>query len=285
MRGAHPDLIELSPPEGKQKIGIAQVREVIRQGQFAPVEAPRKVCLLPVSEALTLEAANALLKVLEEPPRGLLFLMLAEHQNDILPTILSRSRIMRLAPAAKENDLADLAAAGYNEEEGRYLLSIVRNKEELSFFLATHADLPVLRAQAESTARTASPEELLAQATGSDPILRRTGIIVLIERLIDKDRPPAVAGAKFFARGKRDEAPLLLEDILAVSFAVARQRLLPDSERDRTLASLCKRVVRPERLLSFCLRVERAWQALERYTPAEAVFLSLFLALGEVSGG
>jgi len=36
LRGVHPDLIELSAPEGKEKIGIAQVREVIHQAQFAP---------------------------------------------------------------------------------------------------------------------------------------------------------------------------------------------------------------------------------------------------------
>ena len=282
LRGAHPDLIELSPPEGKQKIGIAQVREVIRQGQFSPVEAPRKVCLLPVSEALTLEAANALLKVLEEPPRGLLFLLLAEHQSDILPTILSRSRIVRLAPSAKEKALAELTAAGYTDEEGRYLLSIVRNEKEISFFLATHADLQTLRVQAESAACEASPEELFALIIGPDPILRRAGLLLLIERLIDKDRQLAVAGARFLARGKREETPLLLEDLLSISFAVARQGIIPDSERDRTLASLSARV-HPTRLFAFCLRVERAWQALERYTPPEAIFFSLFLALGEAS--
>jgi len=49
LRGGHPDLIELSAPEGKDKIGIAQVREVIHQAQFAPTQAEQKVCLLPLS--------------------------------------------------------------------------------------------------------------------------------------------------------------------------------------------------------------------------------------------
>ena len=70
LRGAHLDLIELSAPEGKERIGIAQVREVIHQAQFAPMQAAQKVCLLPRAEQLTMEAANALLKVLEEPPHG-----------------------------------------------------------------------------------------------------------------------------------------------------------------------------------------------------------------------
>jgi hypothetical protein len=284
LRGVHPDLIELSPPKGKQKIGIAQVREVIAQGQFAPVEAPHKVCLLPVSEALTPEAANALLKVLEEPVRGLVFLLLAEHPSDILPTILSRSRIVRLAPPSTADLLAELAAAGYSEKEGRYLLVVTRNREELNPFLETHADLSTLRDNAESAARAASPEELTAAVTGSDPILRHTAILLLLERLIGRDRELAVLAPRLLARVEREKGALLLEDLLNVAFAMIRWEEIPSPYEGRLFSSLCERV-QPERVLEFCRKVERAGRAWERYAPAEAIFLSLFLALGRLNHG
>jgi len=47
VRGTHPDVIELAAPEGKERIGIGQVRDVIRSAQFAPVQSTCKVCLTP----------------------------------------------------------------------------------------------------------------------------------------------------------------------------------------------------------------------------------------------
>ncbi|MEA1871433.1 MAG: hypothetical protein U9N00_04500, partial [Candidatus Bipolaricaulota bacterium] len=279
LRGVHPDLIELSPPTGKQKIGIAQVREVIRDGQFASTQAPHKVCLLPTAEALTPEAANALLKVLEEPPRGLVFLLLAEHSSDILPTLLSRSRIVRLTPPSQEDSLAKLTATGYGEEEGRYLLALTRNEEELRGFLSSRVDLAALRVQAEEKARAASPAEWVAAVTGSDPIFRHAGILVAVDRFLDGDVGLAVGGARRLARVERAKGALFLGDLLNVAFAMARWGAIyyPPYE-DRSLASLCERV-RPEAVLAFCRRLEERYQALERYAPPESVFLSLFLAI------
>jgi len=282
LRGVHPDLIELSPPTGKQKIGIAQVREVIRDGQFAPTQASHKICLLPTAEALTPEAANALLKVLEEPPRGLVFLLLAEHSSDILPTILSRSRIVRLTPPSQEEILAKLTAVGYGEEEGRYLLALVHNDEELRDFLATHEDLAALRAQAEERVRGATPEEWVAAVTGSDPILRHAGILVAVDRFLDGDVELAVVGARLLARVERAKGVLFLEDLLDVAFAMVRWKAIFPPYEDRLLASLCERV-RPKVVLAFCRRVEKRYQALERYAPPESVFLSLFLAIGRLA--
>jgi hypothetical protein len=275
-------LIELSPPTGKQKIGIAQVREVIRDGQFAPTQASHKVCLLPVAEALTPEAANALLKVLEEPPRGLVFLLLAEHSSDILPTILSRSRIVRLTPPSQEETLAKLTAVGYGEEEGRYLLALVHNEEELQDFLVSHEDLAALRTQAEERAHAATPEEWIAAVTGSDPILRHAGILVGIGRFLDRDVELAVVGARLLARVERAKGALFLGDLLNVAFAMVRWEAIPPPYEDRLLASLCERV-HPEAVLAFCRRLEERYQAFERYAPPESVFLSLFLAIGRLT--
>jgi len=134
LRGAHPDLIELSAPEGKEKIGIAQVREVIHQAQFAPTQARQEVCLLPRAEQLTMEAANALLKVLEEPPRGLVFLFLAENPGDLLATIVSRSQVIHMVPSVDSDSLSSIP----------FTISRSRSLSAASTCLRNHAKLSTL---------------------------------------------------------------------------------------------------------------------------------------------
>lgn len=86
----HPDLHWLYPQEDKKTIGIDQVRDIIDLFTLTAQRGGAKVVLIEPAEALTREAANALLKTLEEPtPRSYLFLL--SHQPGRLPaTVLSR---------------------------------------------------------------------------------------------------------------------------------------------------------------------------------------------------
>lgn len=285
LRGAHPDLIELTPPTGKEKIGIDRVREVIRQGQFAPVQGRRKVCLVARAEALTLEAANALLKVLEEPPRGLVFLLLAEHTGDILPTILSRSRVVRLTPPSQGDLLAQLTTAGYPEEEGRYLLDVARRNGEIDRFFATRVDLPALRAQARESAKAATADALIAMVTAADPVLRREGILSLLERLIGEEAELIAVGVRLLAQAGRETVTVLLEDLLYLAFDLVRASVIGCGPyQDETLLRFSYRV-KTERLLQFCASLERARRAVEGYAPLEAVLLWLLLTAGRLTDG
>ncbi len=277
LRGIHPDLIELAPPPGRETIGISAVREVIRQGQFAPVQGERKVCLIAHAEALTLDAANALLKVLEEPPRDLMFLLLAAHTGDILPTILSRSQVVRLAPPVPQDLLARIIAVGYSEEEGKYLLGVARKEDELERFLATKEDLTAMRTQAKEKVCEAAAESLMVALTADDPILRYEGVLVLLNRLINGDAELAVTGTRVLAQGKREKVTTLLEDLHTVAFDVVRASLsLPISYHHAILSALAEGV-KTEQVLKYCQKVERAQQAVEGYVLLEAVLLSLFL--------
>lgn len=95
--GVHPDLRLFHPDsEGGQNISIKQVRERIRpQAALRPAYGERQVFLLPQAETLSEEAANALLKTIEEPSPGMVFVLGAPGTEQLLPTIRSRSRIMR----------------------------------------------------------------------------------------------------------------------------------------------------------------------------------------------
>lgn len=92
--GSHPDFWQISPMgEAVQpQIKIEQIRELRRQVGFHPLVGSWRVVLLKPAETLNEAAANALLKTLEEPPAGNLFILTAIGVRDLLPTIVSRCR-------------------------------------------------------------------------------------------------------------------------------------------------------------------------------------------------
>lgn len=93
-RGAHPD-VHMIEPLGAASYVISQVRELIRDIELTPIEGPNKIYVLSHAESLNPEAANALLKSLEEPPEDVVFVLLADSVESVLPTIASRCQIVR----------------------------------------------------------------------------------------------------------------------------------------------------------------------------------------------
>lgn len=96
--GNHPDL-HIIRPNGAS-IKIEQVRELQRLVQYKPYQAQRQVYLLHQVETMTAEAANSLLKTLEEPVGPVAFLLLSDQPYVLLPTILSRCQQLQFKPLA-----------------------------------------------------------------------------------------------------------------------------------------------------------------------------------------
>ena len=86
--GSHPDFLLVSPEKGAIK--IAQVRELIKKLSFAPYEAKTRVVVVEDVHSMRQEAANALLKTLEEPPENNILILTADSAGNVLQTILSR---------------------------------------------------------------------------------------------------------------------------------------------------------------------------------------------------
>ncbi|MBZ5521426.1 MAG: DNA polymerase III subunit delta' [Acidobacteriia bacterium] len=95
----HPDVLVIPPDPPQMMIKVDQVRHVISTAQYRPTEARRKIYIFTDS-AFMKEAANSLLKVLEEPPDYATILLLARNAGDLLPTIRSRCVTFTLAPLA-----------------------------------------------------------------------------------------------------------------------------------------------------------------------------------------
>lgn len=86
----HPDLLAVRRPEGKANILVEQVRSLREQVYIRPNEAEHKVVIIEESESMNLPAANALLKVLEEPPSYMVFILTANNISGLPETIASR---------------------------------------------------------------------------------------------------------------------------------------------------------------------------------------------------
>ena len=105
LSGNHPDLLVVKPDGAAIKIG--QIRELKRQLAFPPLEAKVRVVILEDIHTMRREAANSLLKTLEEPAPDNLLILTADPAANILPTILSRCQVIPFGPLDHE-DMAHL---------------------------------------------------------------------------------------------------------------------------------------------------------------------------------
>jgi DNA polymerase III gamma/tau subunit len=95
-KGLHPDIIRVEREEDKASILVRQIRALGEDAAIAPNEADRKVYIVPEADKLNPQAQNAFLKLLEEPPKGVCFVLCAASIGSILPTVLSRCTRVRL---------------------------------------------------------------------------------------------------------------------------------------------------------------------------------------------
>lgn len=190
----HPDFLVLER-DLKTATSVEATRSFLRAAQVTPFEAAGQVFVVANAETLSGEAANALLKVLEEPPGETArhFFLLAPSQFDLLPTLRSRSLALFLGSAPRPRGKA---VAGTAESFGRAFESYLESRHAGELLAAARAlesagswDDPRARAPWESAAaavldysrRQAGPSErraLLALATDllEAPRLRLRGV-------------------------------------------------------------------------------------------------------------
>jgi DNA polymerase III subunit delta' len=99
----HPDVLIIPPDPPQLLIKLGQVREVIHAAFYRPPVQARRAFSIFTCSAFMKEAANSLLKVLEEPPEKTSVILLTENPHELLPTIRSRTMLYRLGalPAAE----------------------------------------------------------------------------------------------------------------------------------------------------------------------------------------
>ena len=102
----HPDLRWITIPEDKRSIGIEQIRELVNDLSLTSYEGGGKVAIIEPANAMTNNAANSLLKTLEEPPGDALLVLIADRVGKLPATIFSRCQRIDMAPPAEQDALA-----------------------------------------------------------------------------------------------------------------------------------------------------------------------------------
>ncbi len=135
--GTHPDLIRAEPPEGKSQITVDQVRELGGFLSLRPHQATRKIVVMSPADAMNVNAANSLLKVLEEPPAGSLLLLVSSAPSRLPATVRSRcAHIVVDLPAREEGVDWLCKAMGKSRQEANLLLALAGGSPSLARELA-----------------------------------------------------------------------------------------------------------------------------------------------------
>jgi DNA polymerase-3 subunit delta' len=214
----HPDVLIIPPDPPQLLIKLGQIRTLIQSSHYLPAEAPKKIFILTAASFMK-EAANSLLKVLEEPPATVHLILLAEHPGELLPTIRSRCAIVRLGalpveeiemlladrrpdvPQKQRTLIARLAQGAAGKALGFDLeaytaaradaLLLLRNASQEPDHTALFKMTETYRAGAEGQQKTSALlrtlalllEDLLLLGAGTPELLRNTDIRPELDRL------------------------------------------------------------------------------------------------------
>ncbi|MGG7179009.1 DNA polymerase III subunit delta' [Clostridium paraputrificum] len=109
------DMIHYRPK--KASFGVDEVREIIEEVTKKPYEGDKKVIIIHEGSKLTVQAQNALLKTIEEPPTGVYIILLSESLEIMLDTIKSRCQIYKLTPIEKDDMIRYISRLGELNED------------------------------------------------------------------------------------------------------------------------------------------------------------------------
>ena len=179
--------------DNSRTIGICAVRALERDAILAPFEGSARVFIIDPADALTPEAADAFLKTLEEPPPGVVFLLLSSREHLLSETVRSRCRFLRLPPLPRRR---------------------------LDDWLAQRPDAPTDADQRDQLARLARGrggwlEQALAQ-TQTSPNDERAAQIEQAVRLADADRAERLEWAEQIAGRRGATGRQAVADVLLV---------------------------------------------------------------------
>lgn len=160
----HPDyfVIEPDPKAATPQIKIEQVREIEQQFVYRPLIGERKICLIDDADRLTIGAANALLKTLEEPPGDSLFILVTSRLQALPITIRSRCQALRFTtPARTQVEAALILNRELPPADARFLAVFADGR----IGEALTANVVDVRARQQECLTLVKPESLTSSAT------------------------------------------------------------------------------------------------------------------------
>jgi len=124
--GTHPDLLVIIPDGATIK--IEQIRKLQHEVALAPYVSSRRVCIINEGELMTVQAANSLLKILEEPVGDIVFVLITANRLMLLPTIISRCMTIGFQPLTDSVLAQALAGMGFLPDQSEVAARLSRGR-------------------------------------------------------------------------------------------------------------------------------------------------------------
>lgn len=274
LAATHPDLRVLEP-EGATSLGVDQAREVVARASLAPVEASRSVFLFPDAGAMTDSAANALLKTLEEPIAQVVFLLVAESEDDFPPTVASRCRSVQMGRVPQSELVAALTERGLTDDDANGVALVSGGRPGLALALMNQPEVARFRELWLAIPGRVTPHPGDGQRLAS---------VVLEELapLVEDSVPADLPKDKAQRARRRAEMSLLVSglEILASWYSDSASLQLggPIRNSDLDLASLTD--VPPRRAVTSAEQILDAVVDIQANLRRELVLANLFSSLG-----
>ena len=196
--GVHPSVRAFAKPADKSAFPVELVREIVDEASKKGLEPGQRTFIIGDADSFNESSANAFLKMLEEPPADLVFVLIAENLAQVIPTILSRCQTVRFSPL--KDELVSQITRGWEglpvNPDARALL--VRAAQGSPGRLRAMADAGVLE-----TVRD------FLKTVGNDPFHASDALIASAQRADDNE-------------GKRAQ----LREVIALLSAALRDRML-----------------------------------------------------------
>lgn len=160
VSGNHPDITIISPENGSIKID--RIRKLCRSLSYPPYESTMRVVVLEDVHTMRAEAANSLLKTLEEPPENNLLILTAESSREVLPTIISRCQVVPFYGLTSEQTIAILRTRepDIDDEEAEMLARLAEGSPGRALLLKEKGLVEIWRSMIDVvTARPEDPSE------------------------------------------------------------------------------------------------------------------------------
>jgi DNA polymerase-3 subunit delta' len=195
LQGLHPDVLWVEP-DG-QFIKISQVRELTARAAFPPHEAWARLCVLDPADAMNPEAANALLKTLEEPPARTHFVLVSAAPARLPPTVRSRCQRVRFAPLGAATVTAALADRGIEAALAELSAKLCGGSLGRALELCGSAALKLARERAQriQNAATQGPRAILELAQELKGERDELSLVLEQLQILHRDAAMLAAGA------------------------------------------------------------------------------------------
>jgi DNA polymerase-3 subunit delta' len=151
LEGKHADVTPTGL-DSKTEIGIDDIRALQHLANLPPYEGKYKVFIIDDAEYLSTEAANALLKILEEPPQRVVWLLLAAEEEHVLPTVISRCQRLELKPVPSEQ-VQEILIKSHNVDVKKAKLLTQLCHGRLGWALSAVANEDILEQRSERIAK------------------------------------------------------------------------------------------------------------------------------------